>query len=64
VQVVARVRLTAAPAWLTLVLTGLLVAAGSIHLILTPEHFEEGVHFGLFFLGTAAFDERDPGPVG
>ncbi|MCI0635973.1 MAG: hypothetical protein L0206_18965 [Actinobacteria bacterium] len=53
-QVVARVRPTAAPAWQTLVLTGLLVTAGSIHLILTPEHFEDGPQFGAFFLATAA----------
>jgi hypothetical protein len=28
-----------------------LVAAGSIHLILTPEHFDEGAHFGLYLPG-------------
>ncbi|MGH2603982.1 MAG: hypothetical protein ACRDJ9_31935 [Dehalococcoidia bacterium] len=54
-QVAARVRPTAAPTWQTLILAGLLVTAGSIHLVLTPEHFEEGAHFGAFFLGTALF---------
>jgi hypothetical protein len=55
VQVAAKVRPAATSTWHTLVLAGLLVTAGSIHLVLTPEHFEEGAHFGLFFLGTAAF---------
>ncbi len=54
-QVAARVRPAAAPTWQTLVLAGLLVTVGSIHLVLTPEHFDEGAHFRLFFLGTAAF---------
>lgn len=38
------------------VVVALLVAgAGSIHVLLTPEHFREGLHFGLFFLGASAF---------
>lgn len=32
----------------------LLVVAAGIHLLLSPEHFEEHVLFGLFFLGAAA----------
>ena len=54
-QVAAKARPTVPSTWHTLALAGLLIAAGSIHLVLTPEHFEEGVQFGLFFLSTAAF---------
>lgn len=31
----------------------LLLVAGTIHLVLTPEHFEEHVLYGVFFLGAA-----------
>jgi hypothetical protein len=37
------------------VLALLLGLAGLIHLALTPEHFGEGIAFGLFFLGASAF---------
>lgn len=38
-----------------LVVATLVAVAAAVHSILTPEHFEEGVHFGLFFLGASAF---------
>lgn len=47
----------------------LVAAAASVHLALTPEHFEEGIQFGLFFLAASAFQlwlawalVRRPGP--
>ncbi|HXF72170.1 MAG TPA: hypothetical protein VNO79_06140 [Actinomycetota bacterium] len=39
----------------TLLTSALSLAAASIHLLLTPEHFEEGLQFGLFFLAATAF---------
>lgn len=38
-----------------MVLAILSAAAGSIHLLLTPEHFEERTVYGLFFLAAASF---------
>lgn len=44
------------PGWVGRTLLALLVAgAGAVHALLTPEHFREGLHFGLFFLGASAF---------
>lgn len=54
-QAVAKARPAAAPRAVgSSVLAGLLAAASSIHLVLTPEHLEEGPHFGAFFLAVAA----------
>jgi len=53
VQALARVRPAAAAGSWVVVLAGLLFIAASIHVVLTPEHFDEGPHFGAFFLATA-----------
>ncbi len=51
-------------------LTVLVGGAGTVHLALTPEHFEEGLLFGVFFLAAGAFQlwlatalVRRPGPA-
>jgi hypothetical protein len=44
-----------APSPTILLTAALVLGAAGVHLALTPEHFREGLHFGLFFLATTAF---------
>lgn len=39
----------------TLLTVALVLGAANVHLFLTPEHFREGLQFGLFFLAAALF---------
>lgn len=48
-------RLRVPPSPTVLLAVALVAGAAGVHLVLTPEHFREGLHFGLSFLATTAF---------